>query len=429
LLKKILPPDGREKMVAVEIVSFKPKPRVRSFLESLGSLVLDDPVLLAKHGDGPGGEEDEAVGVEGLRCFYCFDEVGADATYESHVRVCAQRWRRMELLKPQEERRAEPQRPTSVQRPSNVDDQGAVAKWSEAAKEAMGALDGHNPNGGGALLKLEQAEERRGAKAAHERLTMGLQFLDDTVLTQIQTLDALHHRIAWEGQGGNSQAARAMGGAYDDHSKQARDTAFAVSRLNESALEKANRLEVAALAGTVAQERSTIAANAKNGATASGPGFPQSLRPKKKEEESASASSRSSSSQVSGGGGGGGDLFSLHPAMTSERERKAAAKAAAVVLGPRKEGALLHSRAVASAAERELEARPRPVSEDIMRRGCGASTGGGGVNGGCSRAGSGGGEGSHGVSTQTKLGQQQQQKTKTKNSGSNSEPAGISRGL
>lgn len=59
-------------------MSAKPKHRVRSLLEALGSLVLEDPVLFAKHGGVGGGDEEEEdgkAGVEGLRCYYCFDEV------------------------------------------------------------------------------------------------------------------------------------------------------------------------------------------------------------------------------------------------------------------------------------------------------------------------------------------------------------------
>lgn len=61
-------------------------------------------------------------------------KVGADATYEAHVSVCALRWKRMEAMKPLEEQRPEPMRPTSMVRPSDVDDQEAVGKWSAAAK-------------------------------------------------------------------------------------------------------------------------------------------------------------------------------------------------------------------------------------------------------------------------------------------------------
>jgi len=50
----------------------------------------------------------------------------------------------------------------------------------------MGAADGYNPNGGGALDRWTAAEGRRGARAAQERLEVDLQHMDDEVGGQIK---------------------------------------------------------------------------------------------------------------------------------------------------------------------------------------------------------------------------------------------------
>mmetsp|Transcript_9727 Transcript_9727/g.22202 ORF Transcript_9727/g.22202 Transcript_9727/m.22202 type:complete len:654 (-) Transcript_9727:292-2253(-) len=204
--------DGSERLVKVEIVDATPKPDVRALVEHLGSLVLDDPDLL-KQVTGPPPEE--AVQPEGIRCFYCYDALESGAAYEQHVRVCAMRWRRIEALKPPDDQRPEPERPTSVARPGNVDDREAVLQWSAAAKEAMGAVDGYNPNGGGALGRMEQANMRADARAAREQLEIALNHMDSAVLGQIQALDKLQRRIAWEGSGGASETAVARGAALD----------------------------------------------------------------------------------------------------------------------------------------------------------------------------------------------------------------------
>ena len=50
----------------------------------------------------------------------------------------------------------------------------------------MGQPDGRNPNGGGALQRWEEAEGRRGARAAQERLEMNLRAMDEEVSRQIK---------------------------------------------------------------------------------------------------------------------------------------------------------------------------------------------------------------------------------------------------
>ena len=57
-----------------------------------------------------------------------------------------------------------------VERPKGLDDGEAIAAWSAAAKEAMGAPDGRNPNGGGALQRRLEAEDRAGGKARAEQM-------------------------------------------------------------------------------------------------------------------------------------------------------------------------------------------------------------------------------------------------------------------
>jgi hypothetical protein len=51
------------------------------------------------------------------------------------------RWRRMEALKPEAERRPEPVRPTTMVRPTDVNHTEEVIKWSAAAKVSSEDID------------------------------------------------------------------------------------------------------------------------------------------------------------------------------------------------------------------------------------------------------------------------------------------------
>jgi len=83
--------NGTERRVPVEIVSVVQKPGVKDLVAAIGSMVLQDPLLLAAVGEGERAEKLPVVEEEGLRCYYCYDEVYADATYRDHIAVCAAR--------------------------------------------------------------------------------------------------------------------------------------------------------------------------------------------------------------------------------------------------------------------------------------------------------------------------------------------------
>jgi hypothetical protein len=80
----------------------------------------------------------------------------------------------------------------------------------------MGPLDGYNPNGGGALKRYEEAEERASGTAAYQQLNIALDHMDKTVLSQIRALDDLSRRMAWEASGGGASTALLHGAALED---------------------------------------------------------------------------------------------------------------------------------------------------------------------------------------------------------------------
>jgi hypothetical protein len=84
--------NGHERRVPVEIVSVAQKPSMKELLAAIGSMMLQDPLLLASVGEGERAEKLPVVEEEGLRCYYCYDEVYADATYQDHIAVCAARY-------------------------------------------------------------------------------------------------------------------------------------------------------------------------------------------------------------------------------------------------------------------------------------------------------------------------------------------------
>jgi len=101
-------------------------------------------------------------------------------------------------------------------------------------QEAVGPLDHYNPNGGGALQRYEEAEERAGGMAAFEQLNIALHEMDKTVMSDIKTLDQLQRRIAWEASGGGSSTALTPGTALQDEKYAVVDTQMKERRLSQT---------------------------------------------------------------------------------------------------------------------------------------------------------------------------------------------------